>query len=46
MYPEENEIIHELGFFYQESKELFFDLTIFGIEYSINMADPEIESYL
>jgi HNH endonuclease len=45
-YPEEDDIIHEFGFRYPENKELFFDLTIFGIEYSINMGDPDIESYL
>jgi HNH endonuclease len=46
VYAESDDIIHEFGFKYPESKELFFNLTIFGIEYTINMSGPEIESYI
>ncbi len=39
------EILHEYTFKYSESMELFFIVSIMGIEYAINMAGPSIETY-
>ncbi len=39
------EVLHEFDFLYTENLELYFVIAIFGIEYSINMAGPELEGY-
>lgn len=41
----EYEILHEYSFLYTDSRELYFILAIWGIEYVINMGGPEIEGY-
>ena len=40
------EILHEYTLHYSEANELFFIVAIFGIEYAINMAGPDIETYV
>lgn len=42
---ESYEVLHEYTFHYSEEKELFFIIAIFGIEYAINLAGPEIDTY-
>ncbi|KAA2240311.1 HNH endonuclease [Chitinophaga agrisoli] len=39
------EILHEYTFHYSDANELFFIIAIFGIEYAINLANPEIDTY-
>jgi len=41
----EYEILHEYSFLYTDTRELYFVVAIWGIEYVINMGDPEIEGY-
>jgi len=41
----EYEILHEYTFLYTAERELYFVMAIWGIEYVINMGDPEIDSY-
>ncbi|GAA3934439.1 HNH endonuclease [Chitinophaga oryziterrae] len=39
------EVLHEYTFHYSDANELFFVIAIFGIEYAINLAGPEIDTY-
>lgn len=43
---EDYEVLHEFGFLHTPSLELYFILVIFGIEYTLNMGDPDIEGYI
>lgn len=40
------EILHEFKFLYTRARELYFVMAIWGIEYTINMATPEIDGYV
>ena len=49
-FPSDNEsgdyeILHEYSLLYTDSKELYLVIAIFGVEYVINMVDPDISSY-
>lgn len=39
-------VLHEFMLLYTESGELYLVLTIFGIEYCLNMGGPEIDGYV
>ncbi len=39
------EILHEYTLLYTEERNLFFVIALFGIEYSIDMGQPEIIEY-
>jgi hypothetical protein len=43
--PAGYELLHEYTIHYSEAQELFFIIAIMGMEYTINMGGPEIESY-
>ena len=40
-----SQVLHEFDFLFTEENELYFVLAIFGIEYTINMAGPELDGY-
>lgn len=55
IYPEDHpfvdkngemyEVLHEFALLYTKQKELYLILAIYGIEYAINYAGPELEGY-
>jgi len=40
------DVPHEFTLLYTDNKELFFIVAIFGIEYALNMGNPDISTYL
>lgn len=42
---EKGQIVHEYDFLQTDLGEMYFVLALYGIEFSINMAGPEIEGY-
>jgi hypothetical protein len=39
------EVLHEWTFLYTDAKELYLVLSLFGVEYAINLGGPEVEPY-
>jgi len=39
------EVLHEWSFLYTQQRELYFVLSLFGVEYAVNLGGPEIDGY-
>ncbi|MBI1277801.1 MAG: HNH endonuclease [Anaerolineaceae bacterium] len=42
----EYQMLHEFTFLYTDEQELFFVLAIFGVEYTINLGEPDTSGYI
>ena len=45
-HPEPYEILHEFDFLYTEEGIMYFVMAIMGIEFAINLAEPETDFYI